>query len=402
MFLALLVAAQITTVADAADEKHPLEVDLESEYVHLRTTTTISREGVGDVLSHVRTLDAMNFRIKVGLYHDLELHVIAPLALQDVQTWKPLAGASSLTNNTISISGCAGSLCGPVQPIMLVDGKSERAGFFSPTIGIAWGPINEERERVPNAYATWVLGVDYTAPLGNRVDDPSRWGFNTSPGTGSELRKAHVITPWTAFSKRFQVLEPYFRVAASLPFAAKGAYDNCSHPAQLSDVAAANCAAQWAGQTGYQPPFEGMGTLGAELVAAEAEDRKLSFDVRGDLIWHSQQRGYTQVADALGKLTFADEYVTGQGSLGVYGRVARWLQLRVYGVLGVETAHFLTHEEVGNDYDKQPGINVSEGTGVPAPDQNPNYDWRLDQVGRRLRAEPAMYWGVSGTLSLNF
>jgi hypothetical protein len=417
MIVALLLAAQITNVADAADEKHPLEVDLEAEYTHLRTQTTISRENAGDVLMHVRTLDAINFRLAIGIWHDLELHAMVPLALQDVQTWHPLSGAGSLTTN-VSVSGCGGTLCGgPPQPILPVDGQSKRAGLFEPTFGIAWAPINEERqerlrpELFPegHAYSTWALGVDYTAPIGNRLDDPSRWGFNaassnpTPPNAGSEIRKVHVVTLWTAFSKRFRVLEPYFRLSGSLPFAANGAYDNCSHPQFLSDVAAANCApGLWAGQTGYKPPFEGSATLGAELVAAEGNDQRLSFDVRGDVTWHGPQRGYTQVADALGKLTYADEYVTTAGTIGIYGRVARWFHMRVYGVLGVDSAHFLTHEDIGDDKDKDGKITVSEGTGAAAPDQNPNYDFRIDQVGRRLRAEPMMFWGVAGTMSLNF
>lgn len=418
MMVALLLAAQITNVADAADEKHPLEVDLEAEYVHLRAQTNISRENVGDVLQHVRVLDALNFRLAIGIWHDLELHAMAPLALQDTQTWHPLAGAPSLSGNTISVSGCGGTLCGPgkVQPILPVDGESKRNGFFQPTFGIAWAPINEERQENPrpeffpegHAYSTWALGVDYTAPIGNRLDDPSRWGFNGSPGTGGEIRKVHVITLWTALSKRFRVLEPYLRLSGSLPFAAGSAYDNCSHQQFLSDVAAANCAGPWAGQTGYKPPFEGSATLGAELVAAEGSDQRFSFDLRGDVTWHGPQRGYTQVSDALGKLTYSDEYLTTAGSVGIYGRVARWFHMRVYGVLGVDTAHFLTHEDVGVDKDRDGKITVSEGTcaalGTCAafPDQNPNYDFRVDQVGRRLRAEPTMFWGVAGTMSLNF
>ena len=56
----------------------------------------------------------------------------------------------------------------------------------------------------------------------------------------------------------------------------------------------------------------------------------------------------------------------------------------VYGTVGFETAHFLTHEEIGDDKDGK-GIIISGGSGVGAPNQNPNYDFRLDQVGRRLR-----------------
>ncbi len=45
---------------------------------------------------------------------------------------------------------------------------------------------------------------------------------------------------------------------------------------------------------------------------------------------------------------------------------------------------------------------LSGGSGAPAPHQNPLYDFRVDPVGRRLRAEPAVTWGIAGNLSLNF
>ena len=164
-----------------------------------------------------------------------------------------------------------------------------------------------------------------------------------------------------------------------------------------------NCDASSKGQTGYKPPYEAAFTLGAELVAAEdrKDNQRLAFDLRADMRYRGPGRDYTQVTDALGKLTYSDEYLTTLGSFGIYGRLARWFHMRVYGTVGFETAHFLTHEEIGDDKDGG-GIVISGGRGVAAPDQNPNYDFRVDQPGRRLRAEPAVIWGVAGSLSLNF
>ncbi len=401
-------AARITTVADAADEKHPLEVDLEATYTHQRVLTTITREQttaagiqLNDELKHVRTVDALDLRLAVGIWHDLELHAMAPLALRDVQDWSLAGSAGTLLGNTIDKSGCASAgSCTAVNPIVPIPGQSQRSGFGDPTIGIAWGPINEERELKlkPELFpegkpvSTWVIGFDWTLPMpGGKVSDPSHWGAASggTVSTGTESRKAHVLTFWSAFSKRFHVLEPFVAVSMAVPFAGTGAYDNCSHQELLADVAAANCKL-WVGQTGYQPPYVGQLTLGAELVAIEdvKADERLSFEARGEVRWHSPGRDYTQIADGLGKLTYADEYVTTTGTLGLYGRIARWLHLRVYGSLGVDTAHFITHEDVGD--------------AAPAADRNPLFDFRIDPVGRRLRAEPAVIWGIAGTFSLNF
>lgn len=403
-------AAHVTDVADAADEKHTLEVDLDATYTHLRSQTTITREqgsGLTEELKHVRTLDSVDVRLAIGIWHDLELHALAPIAIQDVQEWS--AGATpTLSTNTISPSGTPSG----VQPILPIPGRSEHIGLFDPTVGITWGPINEQRElRLrPDLYppgspvSTWVIGFDWTLPLpGGKLDDPSQWGASSAlggarPSPTPESRRAHVFTLWTAFSKRYRVLEPYLVLAGSAPVATKNAFDNC-RAAVLSNVAPANCASpSWSGQTAYKPPWEGLFSLGAELVAAEdvAADQRLSFEIRGDVRWHGPGRDYTQVTDALGKLTYADEYVTTGGQAGIYGRFSKWFHMRVYGTLAVDSAHFLTHEDIGADKDGDGKITLG---GI---DQNPVYDFRVDQVGRRLRAEPAFTWGVAGNLSLNF
>ena len=445
-------AAEITEVADAMDEKKPLEVDLDVGFQHLRRDTKLTRENLQadaagvkgiylvDELQHTQTWDVMTFRLAVGIWHDLEIHILAPFSLREEQTWdfatvngQSVASTSTLQQNRIDISGClqTGSCNGPPTPILPTPGRSLRAGFRDPSIGITWGPINEERElRLrPDLYppgkpvSTWVIGFDYTLPLPGEVDDPARYGA-ASAGTGLAAsgpvaRKAHVFSAWTAFSKRFRVADPYVALRASAPVAIRGsgpgdgAADNCWHPERLADVATVNCADPvWKGQTGYQPPYEGGFTLGSEFAFFEnaASHQKFSVDLRGDVRYFGPQRGYTQIADALGKLTYSDEYAAFGATLALQGRAARWLHARVAGTIGMETPHLITTEPIGKDLClvTTPGqpctsdgrISLSNGQG--SLEQSPTYDFRLDQVGRRLRAETAVLWGVSGMISLNF
>src|SRR5438132_3230072 len=289
-------AAQVTEVATALDEARPLELDLQATYVHLRTETRIRRENLQsgaiqlvDELQHARTLDQTDFRLAVGLYHDLELHVLAPFVLRDAQDWDfatvggvSVGPVSTLTNNTFDVSGCAGAgTCTTTQPIVVVPGHSERSRFRDPTIGIAWAPIDEARElRIrPDLYppgtpvATWVIGFDYTLPLPGQIDDPSVFGLAAAAGntiSTRELKRAHVFSGWTAFSKRFRTLDPYVLLRGSAAVPVKGAFDNCANPGQLSDVAAANCASpDWQNQARYQPPWQAGLALGSELVLSE-------------------------------------------------------------------------------------------------------------------------------------
>ena len=66
-----------------------------------------------DELSHTQTTDELGFRLAVGLYHDLEIHLIAPLVLREEQAWgyasvngQSVEPTSTLKNNHLDISGC--------------------------------------------------------------------------------------------------------------------------------------------------------------------------------------------------------------------------------------------------------------------------------------------------------
>ncbi len=425
------LAAQVTDVATGMDEDRPFELDLQATYQHRRDSTRIRRENLQggaialvDELQHDRTLDQIDFRVAMGLFRGLELHILAPYVLRDAQDWDyatvngvSVAPSSTLANNTISISGCGNPAnCSTVQPIVVAPGHSQRSGFRDPSVGLAWAIVDQGREQrlrpelssSDTAVSTWVVGIDYTLPLPGQVDDPSAFGSAATAGntiTTKAFRRAHVLAAWTAFSKRFSVADPYVLFRASVAIPVKGAFDNCANPAALSEVAPANCAnPAWLNEARYQPPVQAGFALGSEFVVSEdlQADRKIAFDVRGDVTWFGAGRDYSQVSDMLGKLTYVQGYVNAVGSLGIYGRFARWARLRVYGTLGIDSSHFLTTESLGKDLNGNGTVDVSGGRGIPAPEQNPTYDFRLDQPGHRLRAEDVLTWGVAGTLALSF
>src|SRR5690349_1792535 len=324
------LAAQVTDVASALEEDRPFELDLQTTFQHRRDSTRIRRENLQggatvlvDELQHDRTLDQFDFRIAAGLYRGLELHVIAPFVLRDSQDWDyatvngvSVAPTSTLANNTISISGCGSpGSCTTTQPIVVSPGHSQRSGLRDPTVGLAWAIVDEGRElRLrPDLYppgtpvATWVVGLDYTFPVPGRIDDPSAFGPSAAAGNSistKEYRRAHVLSAWTAFSKRFRVADPYVLVRGTVGFPVKGAFDNCANPAALSDVAPANCGSlPWQDQARYQPPVQVGLALGSEFVLGEdpLAGQKIALDVRGDVTWFSAGRDYSPVSDMLGK-----------------------------------------------------------------------------------------------------
>ncbi len=188
-----------------------------------------------------------------------------------------------------------------------------------------------------------------------------------------------MFSPWTAYSIRYRVLNPYFSLRATLPLAVQGsAYDNCSNYQLLADVATMDCPqaqtgngattnaaaiADWQGDTGYKPAFTGEFKLGTEFVVAEdpSGHQKFAFDLNAVTTWFSPARDYSMVSDALGKLTYEDEHITSIGTFGIYGRVARWLHFRVSGSLGFDTPHFLTDESIGKDLNGDGVVTISRG-----------------------------------------
>jgi hypothetical protein len=425
-----VLAAQVTDVATPSEGQN-FELDLQADYQHVRDSTRIRRENLQggsvllvDELDHDRTVDQFAFRVAAGLSHGVELHVLAPFVLRDAQDWDyatvnggSVATTSTLANNTISISGCGNPAnCTTTQPIVVAPGHSQRTGFRDPTIGVTWAIVDEalERRLRPDVYppgasvATWVVALDYTFPVPGRIEDPSAFGTSAAAGNSistKAFRRAHVLSAWTAFSKRFTVADPYVLVRGSVSFPVQGAFDNCANPAALSEVAVANCASPaWRNEARYQPPVQAGFALGSEFVLDEdlRAQRKIALDLRADLTWFGTGRDYSQVSDMLGKLTYVQEYVNVVGSLGIYGRFARWASLRVYGLVGMDSPHFLTTESIGKDLNGNGTIDISGGRGIPAPEQNPTYDFRLDQPGHRLRAENVLIWGVAGSLAVSF
>ena len=425
------LAAQVTDVAGSMNESDGMTVDLQADFQHRRDSTRIRRENLQggsitlvDELQHDRTLDEFEFRLALAPRRGFELHIVAPYVLRDSQDWDyatvngaSVAPSSTLANNTISISGCGNPAnCSAVQPIVVSPGHSQRSGFRDPSVGFTWAIVDEAAQRLtgPDPFAisapitSWVVGVDYTFPVPRPIDEPSAFGSAAVPGNSistNGFRRAHVISAWTAFSKRFRVFDPYVLLRGSYAIPVKGAFDNCGNPGALSEVAPANCAnPAWRDETRYQPPFQAGFALGSEFVIDEdvRGGSKVAVDLRGDVTWFGAGRDYSQVSDMLGKLTYVQGYVNAVGSLGIYGRFSRWLKLRVYGTLGIDSPHFLTTESIGKDLDGNGTVDVSGGRGIAAPEQNPTYDFRLDQPGHRLRAENVLIWGVAGTLALSF
>lgn len=438
-------AAQVTDVADAADENNPIDLNVDFRWRRVAQSAKVTREFFDSArsvtldaseLSYKRVTHLLDMNLAIGLYHDLELHANLPYAATDEQSWdyamvdgKSVADVSSLANNRLDADGsCLASGCATTRPILPSPGSVSRGGFVDPSVGIAWGILGNSREKsLPEKWfpprqreATWVLGFDYTIPT-VAVMDPSK-PTPSDPSATAALplgQGTHRFDWWMAMSKRVGIVDPFFKLHYTLPIASDQAYDNCKPAAAdldhvlFSRGGQKSCAndadfdpsGYWNGKTGLQPQHRGGVLAGAEFIPIEDKDHDLRFMVGLQLAadFVSKGRTYTELSDALRKLTYSDQYFVADARLTFDLRFSKYVHWVSYFSLGTNTPHYITSENVGRDrYGVNPADPPDGLVTLGSAEVNPNYDFRLDQPGRRLRVTEVSVFGVSSALSLTF
>jgi hypothetical protein len=407
-------AAEITRVASSfVDADRPFGFHLDVAWSHVRDRVKIVREAYqegdsADVaeLMYERNEDRIIPSLHVGLFRDLELRAQLPVVLGLDQRWGYPAGTSeenaTLFNNCVAPSGallapgCATSGTG-ASPIFKVPATSYRGGLGNLSLGLAWAPFQQAREE---AVATWLLAVDYELPTATRWEPGLQDSASVRGAVGDRV---HHLTFSTAFSRKTGAVDPYFRIHYTLPLRAEDAFNNCDVPDRLGTPA--NCTTgDWSrAETGLAPPHRAGATAGAEFIPWEdvKAGQKVALDLRTDVTWVSPGRTYDLLTDLGGKLYKSQDYLQVGGQLGVVLHAGRVFQLTGGASFGYTTDHTITDEAIGKDLVDATGKPNGTVDVVSNPKElNPSFDWRLDLVGRRLRATESTTLGffLRGTL----
>jgi len=320
-----------------------------------------------------------------------------------------------------------------------------RAGFADPSIGIHWGPFNDQRDPTK---ATLNLGMDYVLPI-------AKIRSHENPeAVGEGLHKLK----WNfRASKRFDWIDPYFGLEYNLQIPARG-----SPIKQLADIDDQND-----GQTVTNAPHEGNITIGTEFVPHEDKEhhRKYAIDLRFSFGYVSEGRDYTPLfehmtrSDCNGKSTrqilpeFDDDgdltrksdgtygvgcswvaqrpanvqpeptydvtnlensdtfqtngimtvesYATFTGQLGFNLQPSEYFQLRALTALTHQQEHFMTNARTGQD---GPDDNDKVGlTGDEAQlERNPAHNSTYDSPGTRFRINQYNIWSFMLTAAMQF
>ena len=418
LFAALLgtsaFAAEVTRVASSFEEKDPFGMFLDFSFVHTRDRGTLTREWYqrGDLedvteLRYQKIENKLGIDVHLGIYKDLELHIGVPIVFSQDRNWF-FAGGTNESNTTIGRNcgdaaglGCTNPGGGQDQlfPLPPFPGglNSYRAGLGDFTFGLAWNPFNQKKDP---SKPTWSLRFDYSAPT-SALLNPS--APTTSSSRGNIGDKLHRYKFSTAVSKRIsKYVEPYFELHYTLAWRGPGAYTNCDDASAERQGHPENCGKPgWErAETGIRPVHTGGSSFGVEITAFEKEDRhqRVAFDLGAFVNYFSEGRYYNEMSDLFGKLLYTSDYGQAGAHFGFVGQAAEFVILRVSVSFAYNSEHFLTNENIGKDLTGNGTVDVTTN-----PEEiNPNYDFRIDRVGRRFRLEQQFVFVPQVTATFNF
>ncbi len=429
-------AADVTSVASSGEPGDPFDLHLSVRFDRLLERAQIGRERyrassvnpLGSVvdaeeLRYVRKRTSLVPRVSVGIYRDLEVHFEIPYVIYDDRTWRygqvsgaSTEGTSSIKNNPIDAEGQScddpGTPTVELCQLFPVDTKNGTTLYHGGhagdlTAGIAWGIFNDRKD---DTKPFWLVGLDITFPTApeyepalNLLDSPP-WLHTQSAHPARFGEKIWKWDLYTALSRRMGPIEPYVKAHGTAMLKSNSTYSNCRYadrlaaltPKQMTSVAAANCAS-WASAADAQLPWIAGLSFGTEIIpfADDAQQQKVTIDVRLRADYTSGQRFYNELSDMSGKLHETEGYLTMGGYIGLYLRASKYVALHATASLETETSHFLSGESLGRD-GSWPALDPA-GTGItqdPAL-MNPNFDWRYDPPGRRFRLSEVANFDVS-------
>ena len=215
------IAAELVDVIDAAEPDNPIDVRLDLDFDRSLRRAKITREyacfneqscplspdtQAGTLvnvkeLRYERIKQILTPRLRIGLYHDLEFAVTAPIVLSDTQGIR-FAGNGGKRNSEIigpersTIAPDMGAQLFPVPlyPNMM-EGLPERTGLGDMKFQLRYSPISQQRDA---QRATWTLELGYVAPTGETMK-----GGNVGVGRG-----AHQLELATALAAHLHMLNP--------------------------------------------------------------------------------------------------------------------------------------------------------------------------------------------------
>jgi hypothetical protein len=409
-----LYASNYTKVAGAFYEDDPFDANIDIFFQGFYKNSTITREFLDK--NRGKIIDAKNLdynetyyllspKLEIGVYKDLEVYAVFPIYITYEKSidFATQTGWKQITLNKEN-KYYGDTKEDPNRIIRNIPDKAVRGGFGDMSVGIKWAPfydqkpyhiLNRDKSRLhwDDTMATWVLGFEYTIPTGARYDLNEQ---ATSSNKGDIGKKIQILSFWTAFSKRFEYVDPYFGVFYNLPLTTSNSLISGSHRAGFD--------------------------IGTEIIPYEDVQlgNKFTFDFRLSAAFVSNaEKAYSEIAeflpnfkkdsdgnyilgedglpiiDSWGRVTATEQYFEFRGTFGISFVVSKYLRLMSNVGFGHDTWHFITYaNSCSEDRNNNGRCSKDEGD-IP----NPVYEPILDQRGNRFRIADTLiiFWNASLT-----
>ncbi|MEM7157741.1 MAG: hypothetical protein AAF799_33175 [Myxococcota bacterium] len=312
-------AAEVTRVASSFEDDNPFDIHFGVAYDYNFKRAAILREwnaGPGDDSN--RLVKDLLYRqqrhtlyptMEIGLWHDLAVYVTLPVILSDTRDYsfdqrpddcvfgdQAAANCVDKDNSTTIrdqiIPDSGFDATNSANPFGQFTGSTTELIFRGPVrrgldqlhVGLKYGILSQRtRSHMPN----WLIGLEGRFAVG-RAMTFSRDIINNSPQGNSRVgRRVHELGAWTALSRRYRFLDPFFTAYWRQSVVASGSqFQNLSNLGAQGDVLPQSTA--------------GM-TFGTEIVPWErkAKSMKVAVYLSGSAILHYGGRGYSEIWELL-------------------------------------------------------------------------------------------------------
>ncbi|MFO0724547.1 MAG: hypothetical protein U1E65_12240 [Myxococcota bacterium] len=447
------LAGYETEVLTAAEKGNPIDIHFSFGYDRSLKQAKIVREWIQDPLSpggvkqaidvkelrYIETTNRLLLNLRAGIYHDLELHVTAPIILSQDSLIRFALGVQGTSTIIGSQNADDPNYDGiPRYPITDVPQQRFRSGFGDMIFGLAWSPFTDKKDE---AWPTVTLRGDITAPTGN-VHDPTDQNALTAAARGGVGLGQTIFDLSVGVSRRFiegtPWLDPYLRFGAEIPIASSGQQARGMDPAPTgrfvvgTEVVLVDIPQDFQHYS-FDVSFETK-FVGTARTYSELSDFLPSFDptrvlgnrtgpiTQPDVITYgdfNDPRNYASRIDGAhcgslqgvpcGELNQVEEYVTIKAALAATFRFAEYAMVRAGVAFSHDSDHFLTNERVGKDLDPPTSAEMCDGApcagkvnarnsfydrandtcppGKTCDERNKYFDPRYDTPGRRFRIE---------------
>ncbi len=312
-------AAEVTRVATALEEGNQFDIHFGVAYDFNFKRAAILREwnrGAGDTsnrlvkdLLYRQQRHTVTPTMEIGVWHDLAIYLTLPVVLSDIRDYSfdqrpddcvfgesPQSNCVNKANSTTIRDGIIPNSgfdsTNSADPFGQFTGDSTELIFRGPVrrgldqlhVGLKYGILSQRtRSHMPN----WLIGAEGRFAVGRPMTFSRDITLNDPAGNSRVGRKIHELGVWTALSRRYRFLDPYFTAYWRQSIRASGSrFSDFSNFGSQGEVAPQSTA--------------GM-TFGTEIVPWErkAKSLKVSLYLSGSAILHYGGRGYSEIWELL-------------------------------------------------------------------------------------------------------